>query len=120
MRQYFYYIGHKKREARGTYLVLIRRPHVLDDLLALGLWDAPLLGNDLAEDGVDLARHVGGVAADVDVGLLLEQLVDVLGSLLEAVLDVDLLGSLAGEGIDHLKLVAENLLGLLQWCQYQI
>ena len=96
-----------------TYLVLVRRPHVLDNLLSLGLGNAPLLRNDVTQDSVDLARHVGGVTADVEVGLLLEKLVDLLGPFLETVLDVDLLGTLAGEGGDELKVVAKDLLGFL-------
>lgn len=77
-----------------------------------------MLGNDLAQDGVDLARHVGSVAADVEVGLLLEKLVDLLGPFLETVLDVDLLGALAGEGGDELEVVAEDLLGFLEFSPF--
>lgn len=96
-----------------TYLVLVRRPHVLDNLLGLGLGNASLLGNDVAQDGVNLARHVGGVTADVEIGLLLKELVDLLSSFLETVLDVDLLGTIAGEGGDELEVIAEDLLGFL-------
>jgi hypothetical protein len=53
------------------------------------------------------------VATDVEVGLLLEKLVDELGVLLEAVLDVDFLGTVAGEGRDQLEVVAEGFLVLL-------
>lgn len=75
-----------------------------------------MLGDDSGQDGVDLARHVRGIAADVEVGFLLEELVDELGVLLEAVLDVDLFGAVAGEGGDELEVVAEGFLVLLGWC----
>jgi hypothetical protein len=96
-----------------TYLVLIGSPHILDNLLRLGFGDAPALGNDLSQNIVDFAGHVGSVAADVEEGLLGEQLADLGGSLLEAVLDVDLLGSLAGKGSDQFELVAKSLFVLL-------
>ena len=38
--------------------------------------------DDLRQDRIDLARHVRCVTADVEVGLLLEELVDELGVLL--------------------------------------
>jgi hypothetical protein len=57
---------------------------------------------------------VRGVAADVEVGFLLKELVDELGVLLEAVLDVDLFGAVAGEGGDELEIVAEGFLVLLR------
>lgn len=98
----------------NTYLVLVRRPHALDDLLRLLVGDPALLRDDLDERRVDLARHVRRVSADVDVALIQEHLVDLLGPLLEAVLHVDLGGSLAGEGGDELELVAEDLLVLLE------
>lgn len=41
-----------------TYLVLIRAPHRLHDILSLLLGDAAVLGDDGRQDGVDLARHV--------------------------------------------------------------
>jgi hypothetical protein len=59
-------------------LILVARPHRLDNLLALRLGHFPVLGDELAEQNVDLARHVGRVAADVEVGLLLKELVDLL------------------------------------------
>ena len=98
-----------------TYLVLIRASHRLHDVLSLLLGDAAVLGNDSGQDRVDLTSHVRCVAADVEVGLLLEELVDELGVLLEAVLDVDLFGAVAREGRDELEVVAEGLLVLL-WC----
>ena len=97
----------------NTYLVLVCRPHVLDDLLRLRLREVALLGDDLDEGGVHLARHVGRVAADVDVRPLLEQVVDLLGALLQAVLHVDLLGALPREGRVKLEPVTEDLLVLL-------
>lgn len=67
-----------------------------------------MLSDDLAEDFVDLASHVGRVAADVEVGLLQEELVDLGGALAQAVLDVDFLGAGAGEGGDDFERVAEG------------
>jgi len=99
--------------ASKTYLVLVRGPHVLDHLLGLGFWDAALLRNDLAKHRVDFTGHVGGVTTDVEVRLLLEKLVDLLRSFLQPVLDVDLLGAVAGEGGDELKVVAEDFLSFL-------
>lgn len=72
-----------------------------------------MLGNDRCQDCINLARHVRCVAADVEVGFLLEELVDELGVLLEAVLDVDLFGAVAREGGDELEVVAEGFLVLL-------
>lgn len=83
---------------------------MLDHLLALLRGHAPLLGDDVAEHQVDFAGHVGRVTADVEVGLLLEQLADKLGVLLQTVLDVDLLGPLAREGGDDLQRVTKLIL----------
>lgn len=76
-----------------AYLVLICGPHVLDNLLGLLFSDAAVLGQDLAQDGIDFACHVGSVAADIEVSLLLQKFVDLLAPVLETVLDVDLLGT---------------------------
>lgn len=97
----------------GTYLVLVGSSHVLDNLLTLGLRHATLLGNNLSEERVDFTCHVGGITADVKVGLLLKQLVDLLGPLLKAMLDVNLLRAVTGEGCDQLELVAQNVLEVL-------
>lgn len=83
---------------------------MLDHLLALLRGHAPLLGNDVTKHQVDLPSHVGRVTADVEVGLLLEQLADKLGVLLQAVLDVDLFGTLARERGDDLQRVTELIL----------
>jgi hypothetical protein len=53
------------------------------------------LRQDPTYRGIDLASHVGGITADVDVSLLLQELVDLLAALLEPVLDVDLLGAVS-------------------------
>ena len=97
-----------------TYLVLIRGSHILDNLLALGLGDAPLLRNDLRKHAVHLPSHVRGVTAHVEVRLLLEQLVYFLGAFLEAVLDVDLLRPFSRERGNQFELVAEDLLVFLR------
>jgi hypothetical protein len=97
----------------STYLVLVRRPHRLDDLLRLGLRDPTLLRDELRENSVDLARHVGRISADIDVRLLEEKLVDLIRAGLDTVLYVDLLVSLAGEGNVQVELVAEDLLVFL-------
>ena len=55
--------------------------------------------NYLAKDKVDLTGDVGGVTADVDVGLLLQQVADKLGVLLQTVLNVYLLGSLSEKAV---------------------
>jgi hypothetical protein len=87
---------------------LIRTPHTLDNLLSLRLWNAALLGHDLRKDGVDLARHVRGITADVEIGFLQEQLVDFFGVLLEPVLHVDFLWAFAGEGCDEGEFIAQG------------
>ena len=96
-----------------THLVLVGCPHILDDLLALSFRKTALLRDDLSENSVDLASHVGSVTANVEVSLLLQKLVDLLGALLETVLDIDLLGALTRESGHELEVITENLLGLL-------
>lgn len=54
-----------------TYLILVCGPHLLDNLLGLGLRDAALAGEDLGKVGIDLASHVGSVTAYIKVGFLL-------------------------------------------------
>lgn len=97
----------------AAYLVLVCRPHVLDDFLGLGLRNATLLRYYLSQDRVDLASHVGRITADVDVSLLGQELVDLLSPLLQAVLDVDFFGTLSRKSGDKLELVAKNLLVFL-------
>lgn len=65
-----------------TYLVLVCCAHTLHDLLGSGLSDSALLGQDLGQGVVDLARHVRGITADVEVGLLQQQLTNLLCMLL--------------------------------------
>ena len=73
-----------------------------------------MLSNNLTEDLVDLARHVGGVAAHVEVGLLQQELVDFGGALAQAVLHVHFLVGFAGEGGDDFKGVTESGLVFLE------
>jgi hypothetical protein len=91
-----------------TYLVLIRAPHRLDHILGLLLTNIPILGNNLHKLGVNFSRHMRSVAADVEICLLLQEIVDFLGMLLEAVLDIDFARAVAGEGRDELEFVAEG------------
>lgn len=67
-----------------------------------------MLGNNLAENLVDFARHVGRVAADVEVCFLQQEFVDFGGTLAQAVLHVDFLCALAGESGDDFERVAEG------------
>ena len=96
------------RSRPNVLLVLIAAAHRLDDLLAFLGRESTLLGDDLAEHDVDFARHVCRVSADVEIGLLEEQLVDLGGALLESVLDVFLLGLFAREGCDEFECGAEG------------
>ena len=95
-------------------MVLIRSSHALDGLLALLLRYTTLFGDDLGEDVIDFACHVGSITTDVEVCLLLEELVDFFCSLLQSVLDVDFLWSVTGEGGDDLEVIAEVLLECLR------
>jgi hypothetical protein len=83
---------------------------VLNHLLALLGGVTTLLSNDVTKHQVDLPGHVGGITTDVEVGLLFEKLADKRGVLLEAVLDVYLLGTLPGKGSDNLQGVTKLLL----------
>lgn len=103
-------MGVKKEQA---YLVLIRRTHTLHNLLRLRLHNATLLRNNLHQHRIHLTSHVRRIAADVKIRLLLQQLVDFLRLLLQAVLHVDFARSLAGEGGDERELVSEILLVVL-------
>lgn len=76
-------------------MVLICGSHVLDYLFSLCFCNAPVFGQDLGQDCVDLASHVSSVTADVEVSLLLQELVDLLATLLQPVLDVNLLSLLS-------------------------
>jgi hypothetical protein len=92
---------------------LVRRPHVLHNLLALGLGDSTCLSNNLSKDSVDLASHVCCITTNIEVCLLSKELADLLGSLLKSVLDINLLGSLSRKGGDELELIAKSLLVFL-------
>lgn len=83
---------------------------MLDHFLALLRGHTPLLGDDVAEHQADLPGHVGSITAHVEVRLLLQQVADELGVLPQAVLNVHLLGTLAGEGGDDLQGVAHLVL----------
>lgn len=74
-----------------TYLVLVCCAHILHNLLTLGLGNTTALGNNLSENSIDLTSHVRGIATDIEKGLLLEELGNLLRMLLETVLNVNLL-----------------------------
>src|SRR6185437_4891659 len=57
-----------------------------------------MLGDDLMERLVDVARHTGGVAADVEPGPVLEPGPQTGSVFAHPVLDVDLAALVAGEG----------------------
>lgn len=83
---------------------------MLDHLVGPLGGETTLLGDDLAEDEVDFTGHVGGITADVEVGLLLEEAAHQVGVLTQTVLDVHLLGGFTGEGSNDLELVSKLLL----------
>src|SRR5690606_13832737 len=72
--------------------------HLLE--VAGGVLDAhgAVLRDDVDKGLVDVLGHAGGVAADVEVGAGVDPLPYVLAVLAHAVLDVDLLRLVAGEG----------------------
>lgn len=82
-------------------------PHGFDNLFTLLGGQATMLSDDLAEDHVNFTRHVGRVAADIKVRLLLQEIVDKSAVLLELVLHVDLVGTLAGKCGDDLEVVTK-------------
>lgn len=102
-----------REEKMTTYLVLVGCSHGLDDLFTLGFADTTSLSNDLGQDSVDLTSHASSVTADVEEGLLGQELVDLGAALLETVLDVDLFGCFTGKGSDNFKLVTKDLLVFL-------
>lgn len=77
------------------FLVHAGVAHVLHELFTFLRRKPPLLSHDLAEDKVNFASHVGGVAADVKGCPLLKQLADKSGILPELVLYVNFLAALA-------------------------
>lgn len=72
-----------------------------------------MLSDDLCQDSVDLTGHVRGITTDVEVGLLLEELVDLFALLLEEMLHIDLVWPLPRERGVHHELVTHGLLILL-------
>lgn len=89
---------------------MISRSHLLDDFLGFRFRQAALVGDDLDESGVDLARHVGGITTDVEIGLvMLKQVVDTWGVFAQSMLHVLLLGPFAGEDGDELEGWTEDL-----------
>jgi hypothetical protein len=99
-------------------LVQVRAPHPLGLLLSLLLTDTPLFADDLHEHLTDLASHVRRIATYVEIGFLLQELVDQSRILLHAVLDVDLIWLLSAEGGDEFELVAKGFFEFL-WMMSQ-
>lgn len=67
-----------------------------------------MLRNNLAQNLIDLARHIGRITADVEVRFLEQELVDFGRALAQAVLHVHFLVGFAGEGGDDFEGVAEG------------
>lgn len=83
-------------------------PHALDDPLGLLLIHTTLLSNNLGQHLVHLARHMRRVATHVEIALLLQQVVDKFGVLLDKMLDVDFLAGFPREGVEDCEFVAEG------------
>jgi hypothetical protein len=82
---------------------------VFDDVLALFRRDTALLGNDLTEHGVHLPSHVGCIATDVEIGLLLQEVVDQSCILAQPVLNIYFLRPFTGKSGNELEGVSEFL-----------
>lgn len=83
---------------------------MLHHFLTLLSGQATRLGNDLTKDKIDFPSHVGCISTDVKGSLLLEEIANKVGMLLQSVLDVYFLGGLTREGSDDLELVSKFLL----------
>lgn len=83
---------------------------MFDDVLALLRGDTALVGDDLTEHGVHLASHMGCITADVEVGLLLQQIVDQSCILAQSVLNVYFLRPFTGKSGDEFEGVSERFL----------
>ena len=59
---------------------------------------AAFLADDVGEAAIDIARHAGGIAADIEMRAVLEPRPQFGGVLQHAVLDVDLVVLVAREG----------------------
>ena len=92
---------------------MICAPHGLDNLLGFCLRNAATFSKNLDKSCINLAGHVVGIAASVEVGLLVEKLVDLSRIFFQTMLNIHLFGGLSGESRDHLKFVAQGLLMLL-------
>jgi hypothetical protein len=83
-------------------------PHALDNPLGLLLIHTTLLSNNLGQHLVHLTRHVRRIATHVEIALLLQQVVDKFGVLLDKMLDIDLLAGFAREGVEDCEFVTEG------------
>lgn len=97
----------------NIFLVDTAAAHTLDNLFSFLLVDASLFGNDLAQNLIDLSSHMSGITANVEVGLLLEKLIDQFSILFDLVLHVDLLCLFSREGVEDGEFVAKGFLVFL-------
>lgn len=88
-----------------TYLVLVGGSHVLDNLLTLGFRNAPLFGNNLAQNCVDFSSHIGCISTDINVCFLLKEFVDFLGPFFKTVLNINLLAPFSRKCGDQFEFV---------------
>lgn len=96
-----------------AYLVQITTPQSLNQIVTLLLFETALLSENLSEDIVDLTSHAGSISTDVEVGTLLDELVDLLRVLGKSVLNVDLLVTVTRESGNKLESVTKLLLVFL-------
>ena len=94
----------------NVFLVDTTATHALDHLLSLRGIHSSFFGDDLSENIIDFSGHVSSITTDVEVGLLLEQVVDQFAILLDMMLHVNLLGTFSGECIEDDQFVAKSLL----------
>src|SRR5436190_1786398 len=103
-----------KNEIKATFasrphILLIRTavPHMSNLFLAFRGRQSALLSQNLAKNDTNFACHVSCVAADVEVRLLEQEVVDKCGVFPHSVLDVHLLRGFSGESSDDLERVAK-------------
>lgn len=89
---------------------------MFDHLLASFGGQTALFRDDLAKDNVNLASHASRVTADVEAGLLLQEVGDQGSIFTKLMLDVHLLLGLPREGRDDIQGIPELFSESLKGC----